>query len=89
MLNAMTSYERREIIERLAALWDKAPALRLGQLIGNAYHSTDDGGREQYYANDFTFIERLEGFYDHGSPVPGVLRGRRIRASRKYSVARP
>jgi len=49
---------RRKIIKKLAKLWDKQPALRLGQLIGNRIEP------QLYYITDEVFIEVLEKFYN-------------------------
>ena len=49
---------RRKIIKKLAKLWDKQPALRLGQLIGNRLEAG------LYYISDEAFIETLEKFYN-------------------------
>lgn len=59
-----TSEEKQDILERLYVLWERHPQLRLGQLIGNVYHSMDSGGVRQYYATDRIFIENLENHYD-------------------------
>jgi hypothetical protein len=61
---AWEPYLKKQVLDRLAKLWDEQPALRLGQLIGNVYHSTDAGGCRQYYAEDFDLIKKLEEFYD-------------------------
>ena len=61
---ARESRQKQEVAERLLALWEQHPQLRLGQLIGNVYHSTDAGGAAQYYAEDYTLITTLEAFYE-------------------------
>lgn len=59
---AFEPYMKKQITDRLLELWEKHPALRLGQLIGNAY-PTDQGAVRQYYDEDFPFIEALEKHY--------------------------
>lgn len=54
---------KKQILDRLGELWDKFPALRLGQLIGNVYHSTDSGGCRLYYAEDYSLVSTLEAYY--------------------------
>jgi hypothetical protein len=61
---ANTAEQKRQVIERLYVLWAENPKMRLGQLIGNMYSSTDPGGNNMYYAEDFELIEELEGFYE-------------------------
>lgn len=51
------------VIRRLETLWKMMPGLRLGQLIGNVYHSTDGGGVRQYFDEDEEFIQKLEEYY--------------------------
>lgn len=60
---ADTPHKKREIIERLVAVWEASPNLRLGQLIGNVYHSTDRGGVQLYYKEDYPLIAELEKYY--------------------------
>lgn len=76
---AETSEKKKEIVERLLALWERWPALRLGQLIGNVYHSTDTGGCRLYYAEDDVLLRNLEETYatlerrrisDDGGKIP-------------------
>jgi hypothetical protein len=64
----MTSKDRREIIERLLALWEEFPDLRLGQLIGN-YFLKDTW--TLYYVHDEYLISELERRYHNVAPVPG------------------
>lgn len=72
---AVDDAEKREILDRLYALWTTGPCrfLRLGQLIGNVYHSTDNGGVALYYEEDYPLLDELEGAYRriHGD-VPSV-----------------
>lgn len=62
---AVDDQEKREILERLYALWTAKGNrfLRLGQLIGNVYHSTDRGGTTLYYEEDFPLLDILEAAY--------------------------
>ena len=52
-----------DILSRLEVIWKKCSCLRLGQLIGNVYHSTDKGGVTQYYKSDDAFIKEIEAVY--------------------------
>lgn len=54
-------------------MWDANPELRLGQLIGNVYHSTDTGGIRQYYADDLDLIHEVEYYYDESSDGQGTV----------------
>ncbi len=62
---AIDDAEKREIVERLYALWTTGNLrfMRLGQLIGNVYHSTDSGGVALYYAEDYPLLEKMEERY--------------------------
>ena len=62
---AIDDEEKREIIERLYQLWTWRGNrfLRLGQLIGNVYHSTDHGGVTLYYEEDYPLLDILETAY--------------------------
>lgn len=51
------------IMRRLEKLWLQYPYMRLGQLIGNVFHSADGVGIRQYYIEDYAFIESLEEAY--------------------------
>ena len=53
---ARTPDQKREVIERLLAVWENHPDLRLLQLITNVYSDC-------YYVEDWDFIEALERFY--------------------------
>ena len=44
-------------------MWKSRPELRLGQLIGNVYHSNDRGGVSLYYAEDYALLTALEESY--------------------------
>lgn len=75
---AVDDAEKREIIERLYVLWTTKGNrfLRLGQLIGNVYHSTDRGGVTLYYEEDFQLMDILEAAYkpllDRQAGIPEV-----------------
>lgn len=60
---ATDASQKEEVLERLLELWKANPALRLGQLIGNVYHSNDRGGVMLYYAEDFPLLTALEEAY--------------------------
>ncbi len=51
------------ILKRLQVIWEQMPDMRLGQLIGNVYHSTDSGGNRQYYEEDEKLIDKVEKGY--------------------------
>jgi hypothetical protein len=61
---ANTPEDKQQILNRILLVWGRNPKMRLGQLLGNVYHSTDAGGVKQYYTEDFELIENLEGFYE-------------------------
>ena len=62
-MRAKTSEQKIEIIIRLLALWFKKPELRLGQLIENVYHHSNDD--HCFYAvEDYEFIGKLEKKYE-------------------------
>ncbi len=52
---AITPEHKREIVERLLALWLKQPELRLGQMI---YNNIEEP--ELFYMEDADFIEALD-----------------------------
>lgn len=58
------------ILKRLEVMWGMYPEMRLGQLIGNIFHSTDKGGVRQYYIEDDEFMNAIEKGYT------GVGRGK-------------
>jgi hypothetical protein len=60
---AIDDSQKQEILERLLEVWKANPFLRLGQLIGNVYHSTDRGGVSLYYQEDFPLVTSLEEAY--------------------------
>lgn len=60
---AIDDNQKQELLERLLEVWKANPFLRLGQLIGNVYHSTDRGGVSLYYAEDFPLVTSLEEAY--------------------------
>ena len=55
---AWTPEQKRQIIEGLYALWLAHPALRLGQLVANAYPSPS-----LYYVEDADLLAALERVY--------------------------
>lgn len=56
---ALTSMQKREIIERLYLVWVNYNQLRLGQLIENALGDLD----ELYNIEDYELVEQVEKFY--------------------------
>jgi hypothetical protein len=62
---AVDDAEKREILDRLYQVWttDGNRFMRLGQLIGNIYHSTDHGGANLYQTEDYELIETMENAY--------------------------
>lgn len=53
---ATTDEQKRNVVERVYALWIAHPELRLGQLLGNVF-------REMYYVEDIELVQTLERFY--------------------------
>ena len=49
----------KPILAEIEALWVKYPQLRLGQLIGNCFHTEDI-----YYIEDRRLIQKLKETYD-------------------------
>lgn len=62
---AATPEAKREIVERLLAAWEKAPQLRLGQLIVAATQ-----GRRLFHVEDEALAEALEAFVQPRNPSP-------------------
>lgn len=60
-IRAKLEGDKNDVMKRLFEVWKKQPYLRLGQLIGNVYHYPS--GVDPYYAEDRTFIEKIEAFY--------------------------
>jgi hypothetical protein len=68
---ATTPEKKKEVVDRLLALWLELPDLRLSQLIGNVYPCgaacntcwQDAGHKDAYNVEDFTFINELEKKY--------------------------
>ncbi len=58
-IRAVTSSQKNEIMERLLAVWEAYPQLRLGQLLGNA----ELNQVVLYNTEDYDLIEHLEKFY--------------------------
>lgn len=54
---AITPEQKQEVINRLHALWETYPELRLGQLLLNAFRF------DFYRVEDFELIEMLEQWY--------------------------
>lgn len=54
-MRATTPEQRREVVERLLAVWERHPELRLGQLVCSAGNRHDP-----FYTEDFELVEKLE-----------------------------
>ena len=52
-----------KIVDRLRAVWEENPELRLLQLLGNVYPKNDDF--DPYYTEDEDFISELEQYYEN------------------------
>lgn len=48
---------KREVMERLFAVWAANPSLRLMQLLGNVFR------QDPYYVEDFDAVKEVERFY--------------------------
>ncbi len=59
---AETPEQKRAIVERILAVWEKNPELRLGQLILVNMNGLDDehAARKLFYVEDEALAERLE-----------------------------
>jgi len=59
---ATTPEQKRAIVERILAVWEKNPDLRLGQLILVNMNGLGDehAARKLFYAEDEALTERLE-----------------------------
>ncbi len=59
---AKTNEQKRLVIERVLAVWQKNPDLRLGQLLINATSGLDNDHtvRKMFYVEDDALAERLE-----------------------------
>lgn len=55
---AVSSHDKREIIERLFVVWEEHPGLRLGQLLMNACD-----GAAFYMTEDYPLMKLVENFY--------------------------
>lgn len=56
---AVTPHDKREIIKRLAVVWEKHPNLRLGQLLMDA---CCEGSL--YNIEDYPLLKKVEHVYD-------------------------
>jgi len=54
--------KRREIVEKILAMWEKAPDLRLGQLLCNA--ALRNGADDLYYIDDDKLLAQMQEFVD-------------------------
>lgn len=57
---ALHPFQKRDLLERLFAIWMKYPELRLGQLIESA-HRLDGGSVDLFMAEDADLIQAIEG----------------------------
>jgi hypothetical protein len=63
-----TPEERKALLRRLLAVWDKTPALRLGQLVsnaaamhaGHAAYAGPVGGGDPFYVEDEALLASAE-----------------------------
>lgn len=62
MGRCFTDAQKEEFMVKLLELWKKAPALRFGQLIDNAY--TRDNIRNLYYDEDGLFLHCISEYID-------------------------
>ena len=62
MGRCFTDSQKEEFMVKLLELWKKAPALRFGQLIDNAY--TRDNIRNLYYDEDDLFLHCISEYID-------------------------
>lgn len=62
-VRAVDDEQKEEVLRRLRDVWLAHPSMRLGQLIGNVYHSMDRGGVQLYYEEDYDLIATVEGAY--------------------------
>ena len=56
---AYTSEEKQAILNRIGAVWNAFPSLRLGQLIENARWGV---GTDMFYVEDEKFVAVLEDY---------------------------
>jgi len=59
---AISAEQKRAVIERILAVWEKNPQLRLGQLLVNTMNGIDDEHttRRIFYVEDEELAQRLE-----------------------------
>lgn len=57
---ALTPNEKRQVIERLYAVWLAMPTLRLGQLVMGVAHTV--GRSDPFYVEDRALVEAAEDF---------------------------
>ncbi len=67
---ANTPAEKRQIIERLLAVWQKHPELRLGQLIIALGYGSARSGTSIFYVEDEEFLRRIEMESDDLTKLP-------------------
>jgi uncharacterized protein YihD (DUF1040 family) len=61
---AFTTAQKRELVERLLAAWQRSPHQRLGQFISNAAHAASHEGRsvDLFQVEDDLFALMVENF---------------------------
>jgi hypothetical protein len=62
---AYTIEEKRAIMERILAVWEQYPDMRLGQLLDNSVHSgisVSDRAARLFYMEDKRLVEMVEFF---------------------------
>lgn len=58
---AWEPYMKKQVLDRIAAVWDENPELRLGQLIAGIYHDIND----LHHVEDFELAGNVEAFHEH------------------------
>ena len=65
-VRAITSEQKRAVVERLLAAWEHAPTLRLGQLVTAACERALSPKSDLFGVEDETLVAQLEAFViDH------------------------
>lgn len=59
---AQTSEQKRAVIERLLAAWERVPEQRLGQLIGNAMYHETWSHQSIHMLEDFRLVNAIDKF---------------------------
>ena len=64
MGRGFTDTQKEEFMSKLLELWKKAPALRFGQLIDNAYGGLRNKLQDLYYEEDALFLKVVSDYID-------------------------